>query len=160
MKAFLSLILIIILTSFSQVSGNKIDSLKSLLGDINDTSNYRIYKELFFEFVNLNLDSALFYVDIGLKQAEIGEDLYQTGMFSSRKGRIFFEMGKTSESKEYFHKAVESFQEIHDTVNLISDLSNYGCSLMEASRFKEASDVLFQALSLSEESNYTFFKAI
>jgi len=85
--------LLLFLALFSQaINGNTLDSLKNLIGNINDTSNYAIYRAIWHEYIDINLDSAMQYAELGIYQAERDKNAFQLGMFYSRKGDILFFM--------------------------------------------------------------------
>ncbi len=149
MKSFTTVLLAFFL--FTIVSANKVDSLIALIKNDYDTANYGVYKALHFHFWGKEEDSALIYSKLGLSQAEKQQNELQIGLFKSRIGSVYFNMGMMAQASEYFKSSYIISLKLGDTLSSLIRAGNYGMAQINLGNYTEAGDILFGALEIAEK---------
>lgn len=115
-----------------------------------DTAKVWLLQSIFLAYRGSNLDSALFYADLGLVVARRISWKRAIGVFHSDKGENYNSMGKYDAALREFDTALTISRVLKDTTNEAVTVNDIGCAYMDQSRNKEAAPYFFQSVALSE----------
>lgn len=71
-------------------------------------------------------DSALLYINIGIKKSDKVESLTEKAWFTQQKGLLFMLMNDNKKSTEYLFESIQLYSLVHDTLGLARGYLNYG----------------------------------
>jgi DNA-binding CsgD family transcriptional regulator len=150
------LLLFFLLLTISEVSAQQ--EIPQLLEDLKkskrDTNSVWIYRDLAFYYLDENLDSALYYSELGL---ELSRELD----FSNGKIWTLYQKALAEEFLDRFDASVSSLEEAYgisantqDSLSMAKLLNALGVAYYYQSRLKEAIGYYQDAFNLSEKINY------
>ncbi len=142
------LIILIIAPIYS--FGNTVDSLKCLLGDENDTSNYKVYIALGEEYEKINYDSAIYYKQLGLKQATDQNNKFYIGKFHNHLAIYYAQKGWLKIALKHQKSSLDIRKAEGEPNKVLIALNNYGMMLVYAGLYEEASEALYEAIALED----------
>ncbi len=135
---------------------NKIDSLKSLLGGMKDSSNFQIYDLLGKEFFSVDLDSAIFYQKLGLEQAKILNNRRYLGRFHAKLGESYFFKGWSKLSIQHYEEAYVIKKEEGNPFNIVKGLNNLGIVNLRMGNYEKSGRLFFEGVLIAEASDNYF----
>ncbi|MCE7042032.1 tetratricopeptide repeat-containing sensor histidine kinase [Dyadobacter sp. CY312] len=147
------LVLLFVTSSFSQKQGKDlIDSLVKEMPHVqNDSLKVRLLKRISDEYFFVDVDQALKYSRIGLKQATKINWQRAIGAFNLNLGRAYGDKGQYDSCMHFYRKVYQIYKSTDDKVNMASVLNNMGAAEQNLkSDYTKAAGYYFEALKIGE----------
>ncbi len=139
---------------FCAAQQQEIDSLSQLLKPgISNTDRVDLFNELAFNYVYINVDSALSYAE---RSESLAEEIdYKKGIAVAyaRFGSAYFSKAEDDLSLEYYLKALKLSNEIGDSTNLSVVYQGLGIMYDILGQEEKALDTLTKALGIAQRLN-------
>lgn len=132
---------------------NKIDSLKSLLHQPQNSEDINVLFPLCNAYTFNNYDSAIKYAEIGLQLAEKTGHQSQSA-FQTCLGNVYFEKGEYDKSISRYLEAEKIYKTHNDKKGMIIIYGNIGLIYIEQNLYEKARLQFEIALEIATENNY------
>ncbi len=149
------LLLNLLLNSILIIAGNKTDSLQALLPESSGTEKLKILDMLLDNTMYKNLDTACFYANELLKEAEKQNNPGYATLAYRGLGIIRFYKFRYYEAEAAILKAIELQKQTGDTSGLANSYKILTGIYWESERYSKSIDISFKALKLYETINDT-----
>ncbi|HUW07175.1 MAG TPA: tetratricopeptide repeat protein [Williamwhitmania sp.] len=165
-KGLVVLIFLSIVCSFSSVlaQNSKVDSLKKVLARARqDTARIEIYNQIGDSFLNVNLDSSLFYFSQVVRTIEHCHDLNKVSIRKNSLqhakaeriiGAIYTEKGDYKIGITYLIKSIKEFQALDDQKMMAVAYRNLGVAECELGNFDSAIYFYTNSLNISRKLDF------
>lgn len=138
--------------SFAQVTEERINQLKYQLGTATgDTVKLRLAYQLANGYRFSNVDSSIFYNDIGLALANKLDMQADKARLLSLKGATLLESGRLPESLQCQFEALNISEKLNDTSAKAYALNRIGNTYMELANYRKANEYYFRSKDLFSE---------
>ena len=139
------------LLSFFNVNGQiSQDSMLELMNKLSlassDSAIARAYFDIGSGYRFSNIDSSLYYTDLGIEYAEANNMLAEKAFAMSLKGATLLEIGDIPESLKIQYKALKISEEYNDLYSIGFILNRIGNIYMEIANYEKANDYYFQSI--------------
>jgi two-component system NarL family sensor kinase len=142
------------------LSNSKVDSLYKQLQIADDSVKYLIYENIYRELRYQNTDSAIWILDEALEFSDKNNRPDKIAVFYNCYGHVYEHVGEIDLSMDYFQRSYDILYQLGEFENAVISLNNLGAMLMDAAKYDQAGERLFQALSISDSLNFVERKSI
>ena len=141
----------IIFQSLGQLQ--KIDSLKELASQADDSTKLNLYIKISSLYSDINLDTANIYlskIDSIIKRTD---NKKYTAISEHNKGNYYFKTGEYDKALKYYRNALKFFKEIQNKNKIASTLNNIGTIFEKKGEYEKALEHFLRALNVQESMN-------
>ena len=153
MKPFLRLSRSMLLTgcflliAIGSVSGNNIDSLRTVYAQGDDSAKFEALSGIVNYYRNVDIDSAKFYLK-KLYGLSTKNNFYRLGHAEMLDGTIYYLQNKYDSAEVLYNAALKTFSKAKNAKGISSCLNNLGILYQEQGDYKKASEYLFRNLRI------------
>ncbi|MCW5520017.1 sensor histidine kinase [Aureitalea sp. L0-47] len=151
-------LLVLICCTSSVFAQDPIDSLRNVAGDQTGIELVKTFNELSWHYKNRDLDSADYFANNAIIEAEKLKDDRSIASAFNSKASVFEARGVLDSAKLYHERGLELKIAIQDSLGMADSFNNLGIIYDEKGDYSEAISHYFQALEIYEEKATEFDK--
>lgn len=149
-------LILFVLTGSILLANNKLDSLQLAYKNAdNDSVKIFFLNELSWEFINSNLDSAVFFCEKSLELCKQNDYPMMRAQAYSNQGAIFKRKGEHEKAIDFYIKAFKISEQLNDKKAIANSYINIGSLYRLLRENKKAKENYNKALPLFEELHDT-----
>jgi len=145
--------LIAVFFTTNQLFAQQDKSYKALQNETSDSARVRILCDLSFDFLNTNVDSAMYFAQEALRIAQNGN--YDDGCSRSLNaiGNILLQTGQNDKALETYLAALKKAESAESDSRIAQTFSNIGNFYINQGEYRLPLDYLFKAKTINEKNN-------